>query len=80
MCYMKGHEASITFHQKTWYQPCLVFVLLALKTRQPQKLIFYTLIFEQKLDMLHYTCNYTESFPHSYAKLNSLVFNKSTTL
>ena len=28
---MKGHEASITFHQETWQQTCLVFMLLALK-------------------------------------------------
>ena len=28
---MKGHEASVTFHQKTWYQSCLVFMLLGLK-------------------------------------------------
>ena len=28
---MKGHEASITFHQETWHQACLVFMLLALK-------------------------------------------------
>ena len=30
-CYMKGHEASITFHQETWHQACVVFMLLALK-------------------------------------------------
>ena len=28
---MKGHEAGITFHQETWHQACLVFMLLALK-------------------------------------------------
>ena len=28
---MKGHEASITFHQKSWHQACLVFMLLTLK-------------------------------------------------
>ena len=32
LCYMKGHEASITFHQEKWHQMCLVFMLLALKT------------------------------------------------
>ena len=31
MAYMKGHEASITFHQETWHQACLVSMLLALK-------------------------------------------------
>ena len=31
LCHMKGHEASISFHQKTWYQACLLFMLLALK-------------------------------------------------
>ena len=29
--YMKGHEGSITFHQKRWHQACLVFMLLAFK-------------------------------------------------
>ena len=28
---MKGHEASITFHQEKWHQACLVSMLLALK-------------------------------------------------
>ena len=28
---MNRHEASITFHQETWHQACLVFMLLALK-------------------------------------------------
>ena len=28
---MKGHEASITFRQKTEHQACLLFKLLALK-------------------------------------------------
>ena len=28
---MKGHEVSITFHEETWHQVCLVFMLLALK-------------------------------------------------
>ena len=28
---MKGHEAGITFHQETWHQACLVFMLLALQ-------------------------------------------------
>ena len=28
---MKDHEASITFHQKTWQQACLVFMLSTLK-------------------------------------------------
>ena len=31
MRHMKGHEASITFHQKTLHQACLVFMLFALK-------------------------------------------------
>ena len=31
MCHMKGHEANITFHQKTWQHVRLVFMLLALK-------------------------------------------------
>ena len=31
LCHMKGHGASITFHQETWHQACLVFMLLALK-------------------------------------------------
>ena len=28
---MKGHEVSITFHEETWDQAYLVFMLLALK-------------------------------------------------
>ena len=28
---MKGHEGIITFHEETWHQICLVFMLLALK-------------------------------------------------
>ena len=28
---IKGHEASITFHEKTWHQACRVFMLFALK-------------------------------------------------
>ena len=31
LCHMKGHETSITFHQKTWHQACLIFMLSALK-------------------------------------------------
>ena len=36
---MKGHEASITFHQKTWHQACLVFMLFALK-KTPKRTYF----------------------------------------
>ena len=28
---MKGDEARITFHQETWHQACLVFMLLGPK-------------------------------------------------
>ena len=28
---MKGHETCITFHQETWHQAHLIFMLLALK-------------------------------------------------
>ena len=38
---MKGHEASITFHQKTWQHACLVFKLLAPK--RPSQKLFSTL-------------------------------------
>ena len=31
LCHTKSHKASITFHQETWYQACLVFMPLALK-------------------------------------------------
>ena len=31
LCHMKDHEASITFHQKTWHHDFLAFMLLALK-------------------------------------------------
>ena len=33
---MKGHEADITFHQETWQQTCLVFMLLVLKKGLPK--------------------------------------------
>ena len=33
---MKFHKASITFHQETWHQACLVFMLLALKKATPK--------------------------------------------
>ena len=41
--HMKSHEASITFHQKTWHQACLVFMLLALKVATAKA---YFLIYE----------------------------------
>ena len=28
---MNGHGETITLHQKTWHQACLVFMLLAVK-------------------------------------------------
>ena len=31
MCQMKGPEASITFHKKTWHQAGLIVMVLALK-------------------------------------------------
>ena len=31
LCHLKGHEASITLHQKPWHLVCLVFMLKALK-------------------------------------------------
>ena len=45
MCHMKGHEANITFNQKTWHWAYLVFMLFAL-TKTTKKLIFSTMIFK----------------------------------
>ena len=42
LCHMKDNEASITFHQKTWHQACLVFTLLGRKKATA------------KADFLHY--------------------------
>ena len=32
LCHKKGHETSITFHQETWHQACVVFMLSAHKS------------------------------------------------
>ena len=49
---MIGREAHITFHQETWHQACLVFMLLALK-KGHHKSLFNTLRYLSK-NFTHY--------------------------
>ena len=67
LCHIKSHKASIALHQNILHQTCLVYKLWTCK-KAIQKFIFYTMIFEYTLYILH--C--TDTFPHS------LVFNTNT--
>ena len=69
LCHMKGHEKSITYHQKTWHQACLVFMLSAIKKTTAKN---YFLNWNMSKNILHYTCYYSESFPHFCAASFSL--------
>ena len=64
---MKHHEASITFHQETWHQACLVFMLLTLKKAKnlfsALRYLSKNFIYYIALERLHIvTHSYTASF------------------
>ena len=73
------HEAAINFERDATRQS-LDKNLSTLKVATVKTYCLYDMLFSQKPFIRHFTFLWTKTFPHSSAKLGSLVFNKNVVL